>query len=357
MKKNLRSKILLCVLAGGVLAANTALAAEYNTPILGSLDANGVYDGICTINGKVYTYNVGEYSELIVSATGTSGDNSKNAYGILITKVANPDWSNAENTDKITIDDVLDIYVNGYNGNYAAGIAIQNDSSDKVIDRSSGGFIFVTETDDGQTSANAMGVNIEGTNNEIFIGNSNLEITAKATNAYAYGLNAEGTNNNISMGNGNIKVYANTNADVNTAYSDVIAAGINVWDNNGVDTENVNIDVKATGNEFTNSVSAYGLCANSSTSIITIDDGNITVTADEGKGNLYAAGVLGSGVFDLGIVNINAETTGGGKETSSKAYGIYTFSGGSVDIDGGVIQPNRIIKMLILLLLRFMVMV
>lgn len=340
MKKNLRSKILLCVLAGGVLAANTALAAEYNTPILGSLDANGVYDGICTINGKVYTYNVGEYSELIVSATGTSGDNSKNAYGILITKVANPDWSNAENTDKITIADVLDIYVNGYNGNYAAGIAIQNDSSDKVIDRSSGGFIFVTETDDGQTSANAMGVNIEGTNNEIFIGNSNLEITAKATNAYAYGLNAEGTNNNISMGNGNIKVYANTNADVNTANSDVTAAGINVWDNNGVDTENVNIDVKATGNEFTNSVSAYGLCANSSTSIITIDDGNITVTADEGKGNLYAAGVLGSGVFDLGIVNINAETTGGGKETSSKAYGIYTFSGGSVDIDGGVISAK-----------------
>lgn len=31
MKKNLRSKILLCVLAGGVLAANTALAAEENT--------------------------------------------------------------------------------------------------------------------------------------------------------------------------------------------------------------------------------------------------------------------------------------------------------------------------------------
>lgn len=231
MKKNLRSKILLCVLAGGVLAANTALAEEYNTPFLGSLDANGVYDRICTINGKVYTYNVGENGELIVSATGTSGDNSKNAYGILITKDTNPDWSNAENTDKITIADVLDIYVNGYNGNYAAGIAIQNDSSDKVIDRSSGGFIFVTETDDGQNSANAMGVDIEGTNNEIFIGNSNLEITAKATNAYAYGLNAEGTNNNISMGNGNIKVYANTNADVNTANSAVTAAGINVWDN------------------------------------------------------------------------------------------------------------------------------
>lgn len=33
MKKNLRSKILLCVLAGGVLAANTALAAEENSII------------------------------------------------------------------------------------------------------------------------------------------------------------------------------------------------------------------------------------------------------------------------------------------------------------------------------------
>ena len=33
MKKNLRSKILLCVLAGGVLAANTAFAAEEENTI------------------------------------------------------------------------------------------------------------------------------------------------------------------------------------------------------------------------------------------------------------------------------------------------------------------------------------
>ena len=34
MKKNLRSKILLCVLAGGVLAANTALANSIGTVIV-----------------------------------------------------------------------------------------------------------------------------------------------------------------------------------------------------------------------------------------------------------------------------------------------------------------------------------
>lgn len=40
MKKNLRSKILLCVLAGGVLAANTALAAEYTGTIKDDITFN-----------------------------------------------------------------------------------------------------------------------------------------------------------------------------------------------------------------------------------------------------------------------------------------------------------------------------
>lgn len=40
MKKNLRSKILLCVLAGGVLAANTALAAEYTETIKDDITFN-----------------------------------------------------------------------------------------------------------------------------------------------------------------------------------------------------------------------------------------------------------------------------------------------------------------------------
>lgn len=41
MKKNLRSKILLCVLAGGVLAANTALAATGEGYVCGESFSSG----------------------------------------------------------------------------------------------------------------------------------------------------------------------------------------------------------------------------------------------------------------------------------------------------------------------------
>lgn len=40
MKKNLKSKILLCVLAGGVLAANTVMAAEYTETITEDITLN-----------------------------------------------------------------------------------------------------------------------------------------------------------------------------------------------------------------------------------------------------------------------------------------------------------------------------
>ena len=55
MKKNLRSKILLCVLAGGVLAANTALAAEYTETISGAGDTS--YSEIKKQSENDYTYN------------------------------------------------------------------------------------------------------------------------------------------------------------------------------------------------------------------------------------------------------------------------------------------------------------
>lgn len=67
MKKNLRSKILLCVLAGGVLAANTALAAEvYTETISGANDSYGTNIKIDESNG-IYRYNFGENDELNVN--------------------------------------------------------------------------------------------------------------------------------------------------------------------------------------------------------------------------------------------------------------------------------------------------
>lgn len=44
MKKNLRSKILLCVLAGGVLAANTALAATGEGYVCGESFSSGKHE-------------------------------------------------------------------------------------------------------------------------------------------------------------------------------------------------------------------------------------------------------------------------------------------------------------------------
>lgn len=73
MKKNLRSKILLCVLAGGVLAANTALAAEYTET---------VKDDIVLNNGDIIKVDdVGIDSstkELTVTVNGEVSINAKN---------------------------------------------------------------------------------------------------------------------------------------------------------------------------------------------------------------------------------------------------------------------------------------
>ena len=66
MKKNLRSKILLCVLAGGVLAANTAFAAEYTETISGANDSYGTNIKTDESNG-IYKYNFGENAELNVN--------------------------------------------------------------------------------------------------------------------------------------------------------------------------------------------------------------------------------------------------------------------------------------------------
>ena len=190
MRKNLRSKILLCVLAGGVLAANTALAAEYNVPFFGSNDDQGIYDDIRTHEGKEYIYDVADNAVLNVSANGVTGDYSKNAYGIIIVLGTNTDWTNAENTDKITVLDSLDINVTGNDGNYAAGIAIQGGGiSNKTIDRSKGGTITVNEID--SISANADGVVLKGNNNKILIGNSNLDISATAEISDVAGLMSE----------------------------------------------------------------------------------------------------------------------------------------------------------------------
>lgn len=66
MKKNLRSKILLCVLAGGVLAANTAFAA-YTEQITGGNDNYGDIEKRTDDGNGNYTYDLGKNAELNVN--------------------------------------------------------------------------------------------------------------------------------------------------------------------------------------------------------------------------------------------------------------------------------------------------
>lgn len=77
MKKNLRSKILLCVLAGGVLAANTALAAEENS-IIGTVIVDGTQQTIDVSKD----YSIGSNDAENVQITSDSG-NSGNALKII----------------------------------------------------------------------------------------------------------------------------------------------------------------------------------------------------------------------------------------------------------------------------------
>ncbi|WP_300625305.1 autotransporter outer membrane beta-barrel domain-containing protein [uncultured Megasphaera sp.] len=368
MKKEMKYKVLLCLLVGSVLSAHTALAAEYDVPFFGSNDDPGVYDDIRTNEGKEFIYDVGENAVLKVSANGTAGDYSKNAYGMIIVSGTNPDWTNAANTDKITVLDSLNINVTGNGGNYAAGIAIQgSDVSNKTIDRSKGGDIIVREIDT-VSGGNADGVAVKGSNNKILIGNSKLDISATGESSDVSGLAVEGNSNEIVMGNGYIKATANTIADENTDYAEVYSTGIKSWDTSRVVTGDVDIEVSAIGNGFTSVTLVNGIDAEFGESTVTIGNGDVIAAAvntgesyanaiyaadgaivtmgngniiakAEGTGNIEARGIFANnGTVNVGVADIKAETIGG--DSDSKSIGLLGQNEGEINFAGGSIAAS-----------------
>ncbi len=379
MKKNLRSKILLCVLAGGVLAANTALAAKvYTETISGANDNYGTGVKSSDGNGN-YTYNFGENDKL---------DINDDSYGIYL------NYSEPNSTDKIIINDKLDISVtNKNNDNATHGIYLQG-NGDKEIDRSNGGKINVFVEDSTSiyftTASGVVLVVPQSTasspldNNVIKIGNA--EIDVQVLNAKygveALGLTSSGIgeNNKIIMGNGSINITANS---VNEVFSDmyddmynVKASGIAAYDNTEIKTGNVAIVVTATGNENISKTVANGIIAEvgeakvttlngsvTATAINTADgatyanailagngsnvtksDGNITAVA-EGEGTLVAKGVnlwSDETITNLGVVDISAKTIGGSTENGNwiDSIGVLTSDGSTVNIAGGSITAE-----------------
>lgn len=369
MKKNLRSKILLCVLAGGVLAANTAFAKEYTESISSGNENYSTEIKSSDVNGN-YTYNFGPDAKLVIN---------NESRGISL------DYTENSTANKIIINNKLDISVtNKDNANPTYGLYLQS-NGDKEIDRSGGGNINVL-VEDSESSAFAMGSGVfltalsDSDNNVIKIGNTDIEV--QVLNAKhgieAYGLTSSGIgeNNKIIMGNGSINITANSVNEVFSNRYNVKPSGIAAYDNTEIKTGNVAIVVTATGNENIRETVANGIIAEAgeakvttlngsitATAINTADgatyanailagdgsnvtksDGNITAVA-EGEGTLAARGVnlwSDETVTNLGVVDISAKTIGGSTENGNwiDSIGVWTRDGSTANIAGGSITAE-----------------
>lgn len=372
MKKNLRSKILLCVLAGGVLAANTAFAAEYTKyteAILGAEDTGNIYNSIKSNTGNNYTYTFTEDSVIKIN-----GDE----YGIAI---GEDNTDNTVNTDSITITgtniniDIVNEQLNTTADGYGISVGVGKDY--KTIDMSKNDGIIrvstISSTDWRATSRGAVlhdsGIN---KNNTIHIGNAVMElsaynnaagnasiagiyitagtehtitmgdgqITGKAVSenglAEAWGVYDGGTDTNVKLENVPIDILAEGNADC------IVASGIEKYYAGNVEVGDGDIFVKAINNSvIANTESlAQGIYADTG-SVVTKENGKIDVFAEGGKyTTAYGVYAYGSTVNLNGIVDINAEAVDSGNNTPS-AYGIYAEGNDAeVNMQGGSITAQ-----------------
>ena len=328
MKKNLRSKILLCVLAGGVLAANTALAAEvYTETISGANDSYGTNIKIDESNG-IYRYNFGENDELNV--------NNEN-FAIFINE------NNKNDVNEIVINTPLDIYLtNNTQTGGTYGIYIDDntgaDISGKVIDRSGGGIIKVVSdkrelNENSGTIVRGVGV-LLGNNNIVKIGNATVIVDAVYDENFfadASGLYAQNTDNEIIMDGGSIKVTADVNDGTNSAR----ATGVSALSGSKIIIGNTDITATAFSN---NEAYADGIYVYKAANI-KHENGKIEAVA-QGANVLMARGLtLDTDVAtaNLGIVDISAKTIGGSNVNS---FGVWTINESTANIAGGSITAK-----------------
>lgn len=300
MKKNLRSKILLCVLAGGVLAANTTLAAEYTETISGDKDNYGT-EVKTSSDGANFIYDFGENAELKIDE-----NNNDNNGGIYIGR-------GNKTIKKIEIKDALDITVTNKN-NAGTFLGIQINGGDGIegiiIDRSGGGDITVSaENDTGANMTLAEGVRVTlGKNNIVNIGNANINIKAvdslyRSTVHGIYVITSNGSK--VIMGDGIINTIAQ-----NTQSADVDLESIGVMMDSGA----------------------------------IFEAGDITINSyAEGVTTLFNSGLYIEGsdtVANMGIVTIDSKTVGGENGDYVNTIGIRALDNGEINIAGGSITAE-----------------
>lgn len=337
MKKNLRSKILLCVLAGGVLAANTALAAKvYTETISGANDSYGTNIKTDESNG-IYKYNFGENDELNV--------NNEN-FAIFINE------NNKNDVNEIVINTPLDIYLtNNTQTGGTYGIYIDDntgaDISGKVIDRSGGGIIKVVSdkrelNEKDGTIVRGVGV-LSGNNNIVKIGNATVIVDAVYDEnffAEAVGLYAQNTDNEIIMDGGTNEIIMDggtieVTADVNDGTNSAQATGVSAFSGSKITIGNTDIKATAFSN---NKAYADGIYVYKGANI-KHENGKIEVVA-QGANVLMARGLTldtDGATANLGIVDISAKTIGG---SNANSFGVWTINESTANIAGGSITAK-----------------
>ena len=325
MRKNLRSKILLCILAGGVLAANTAFAAEYNSAIMGAEDTDNTFDSIKTSTGNNYTYTFTEDSVIKIN-----GDE----YGVAI-------GTNANNTDSITVaganlnidivNEQLSSDANGY------GISIGAGQKNKIIHMSdNNGYINITTKSAGDNARSYGVVFLDGVtanSNKIDIGDSFMNLSAsntaggKATAAGIYITNS-GTSHIVTMGDGEIVAKAVSENDGAEAF------GICDYSNDSnIQIGDVSMEISAEGNNSPRyAISSSGIMKYG-TGIVKAGDGDMMVTAKlNGNGDSVSANGIEArgGTVEKGAGNITVKATAIGNCYEAWAYGIWALDNAEV---------------------------
>jgi outer membrane autotransporter protein len=287
MKKNLRSKILLCVLAGGVLAANTAFAA-YTETISGANDSYGTGVKSSDGNGN-YTYNFNDGDSIVLT-----NPNSNPLTGI-----------NNSTTGSMTI-----------NGNIT---------------------LSVTSTDSNQ--AHATGIN---NSKQLTIGDVTINAQANAEENGTADVKSEGIYGVLS---GSLvktgSVIIQSTAVGNATSLKIEASGVYGYLGAEIDIKGGTIESYA---KTENNTPAYSRGVYSESGTVTIRDGTkITATGEGGAGNsvfVYGVTTGSNGIVNLGNnVDIIAEAI---RTDAGQLMGINA-NAGTVNMEGGSItlKPNN----------------
>lgn len=319
MKKNLRSKILLCVLAGGVLAANTALAStEYPEKIDGAEDKYADEE-IRTDDGNgnyTYTFN-DEYNVNVSSDTATYPHNP--VYGIID---ANQD------VNSITINGKINLTVKAKAAQQAYAFGVHNCKYTILDDIS----IIAEANADGNDAVKVKSEGIYSTFRDSIIKTGKVNINSTATGNASSDVKAYGVHSylysKIEIDGGNIESSVKTEGG--TAYSIGVYAEtgtINIGDNSHI-TAKIDSEENASAFVYGIATELYGTVnLGNNVNIVVEDIGDskgidklIGINADTGKVNMVG-----------GSVSVNA--VNGSENTNTDIYAVYALNNAEVNFN------------------------